>query len=131
MTQDLPQANVLELIHSDDYANWLFDEDHPTQRRRFMRAAEVLRDRAPAANVDLIETEADNFPTFDQLQLAHTLDYIEQVLLDGTSSEWQGTRRDLGRTALRMAGGTILAAETLLRGEALTAVNFDVNQVSS
>ena len=124
MTPRIPEANLLALIHSDDYANWVFDENHPTQGRRFMRAAELLRDRAPRVNVRLTETEANKFPTFEELQLAHTLEYIEQVLLDGTSGEWQGNRRDLGKTALRMAGGTMLAAEALLSGEALTAVNF-------
>lgn len=124
MTPRIPETNTLALIHSDDYANWLFDENHPTQGRRFMRAAELLRDRAPRVHVHLTEIEANTFPTFEELQLAHTLDYIEHVLLDGVSGEWQGSRRDLGKTALRMAGGTMLAAEALLEGKALTVVNF-------
>jgi Deacetylases, including yeast histone deacetylase and acetoin utilization protein len=74
--------------------------------------------------VDLVEIEADYFPNFDQLRRGHTLEHIERTLLDGQSGEWEGTRRDLGKTALRMAGGTILAAEALLQGRAHTAVNF-------
>jgi len=89
-----------------------------------MKAAELLRELAPDANIEIAEIESDYFPPFEQLQYAHTRKYIEQVLLDGESGEWEGTRRDLGATALRMAGGTILAAEALLQGRALTAVNF-------
>jgi acetoin utilization protein AcuC len=120
----IPQDNVVALIHSDEYANWVFDESHPTQGRRFIKAAERLCELAPEAGVEIVEIEADYFPTFEELEYAHTRTYIEQVLIDGESGEWEGTRRDLGATALRMAGGTMLAAESLLRGRALTAVNF-------
>ena len=120
----IPQDNVVALIHSDEYANWVFDESHPTQGRRFIKAAERLCELAPEAGVEIVEIEADYFPTFEELEYAHTRTYIEQVLIDGESGEWEGTRRDLGATALRMAGGTILAAEALLQGRALTAVNF-------
>ena len=124
MKRLIPQDNVLALVHSDEYANWVFDPSHPTQGRRFTNAANRLRTLAPELGVDLVEIEADYFPTFDQLQRAHTLEHIERTLLDGQSGEWEGTRRDLGKTALRMAGGTILAAEALLQGRAHTAVNF-------
>jgi acetoin utilization protein AcuC len=120
----IPQDDVIALIHSDEYANWVFDDSHPTQGRRFIKAAELLRELAPDANIEIAEIESDYFPSFDQLQYAHTPKYIEQVLLDGESGEWSGQRRDLGATAQRMAGGTILAAEALLQGRALTAVNF-------
>ena len=63
-------------------------------------------------------------PSFDQLQTVHTLEHIERTLLDGQSGEWAGTRRDLGKLALRMAGGTLLAADALLQGRAHTAVHF-------
>ena len=89
-----------------------------------MKAAELLREYAPEAGLEIAEIEADYFPPFEVLQYAHTRKYIEQVLLDGESGEWEGTRRDLGSTALRMAGGTMLAVESLLWGRAMTAVNF-------
>jgi acetoin utilization protein AcuC len=120
----IPQNNVIAFIHSDEYANWVFDEAHPTQGRRFIKAAELLREIEAESNLEIAEIESDYFPPFKQLQYAYTRKYIEQVLLDGESGEWEGTRRDLGATALRMAGGTILAAEALLQGRALTAVNF-------
>jgi len=120
----IPQNNVIALIHSDEYANWVFDQSHPSQGRRFMKAAKLLREYAPEADLEIAEIEADYFTPFEVLQYAHTRKYIEQVLLDGESGEWEGTRRDLGATALCITGGTILAAEALLQGWALTAVNF-------
>lgn len=120
----IPQDNVLALIHSDAYAQWVFDTGHPTQGRRFTNAAHRLRMLAPEHGIEVAPIEANYFPSFEQLQLAHSMEHIERTLLDGRSGEWEGTRRDLGSTALRMAGGTILAAEALLQGRALTAVNF-------
>ena len=124
MTRLIPQNDVLALVHSDEYAGWVFDTAHPTQGRRFLNAAEQLRDLASEHGIELTEIDADYFPTFDELEYAHSLDHIERTLLDGESGEWAGVRRDLATTALRMAGGTILAAEALLRGRSLTAVNF-------
>lgn len=124
MERLIPQDNVLALVHSDEYSNWVFDEHHPTQGRRFINAANRLRELAPEAGVELVEIESNFFPSFDQLQRVHTLEHIERTLLDGESGEWSGTRRDLGTLALRMAGGTILAADALLEGRAHTAVHF-------
>lgn len=124
MENPIPQDNVIALIHSDEYAGWVFDSSHPTQGRRFMKAAARLHELAPVSGVEVIGIESDYFPTYAQLQYAHDLEHIERTLLDGESGEWSGSRRDLGTLALRMAGGTILAAEALLEGRALTAVNF-------
>ena len=124
MERLIPQDNVLALVHSDEYVGWVFDQHHPTQGRRFTNAAKRLRELAPQSGVELVEIESDFFPSFDQLTTVHTLEHIERTLLDGQSGEWAGTRRDLGKLALRMAGGTILAADALLQGRAHTAVHF-------
>jgi hypothetical protein len=44
LTRNAPhEMNVdVVLVHSDDYANWVFDAHHPTQGRRFMLAREML-----------------------------------------------------------------------------------------
>ena len=44
-------ARALVLVHSDEYANWVFDTQHPTQGRRFMKARERLLELAPEAGV--------------------------------------------------------------------------------
>lgn len=116
--------NTLVLIHSDEYANWVFDPNHPTQGRRFTLAKERLLDLAPESGVHVVEIESNYLPTLAQLRTVHDNSYIEETLVDGRCGEWSGQRRDLSTIALRMAGGTILAAEELLKGTALTAVNF-------
>lgn len=117
-------ASTIALIHSDDYANWVFDSHHPTQGRRFMKARELLLRQAPEHGISVLEIESDCFPTREQLEAVHDPHYIDDVLIHGRSGEWSGQRLDLAHLAHRMAGGTFLAAQALLDGKALTAVNF-------
>ena len=112
------------LVHSNEYAGWVFDSSHPTQGRRFMLAREMLLTAADTAQVKVMEKKADFFPSRGRLILVHTSEYIDRVLNEGLSDEWSGARTDLGALAHRMAGGTFIAAEALMAGEALTAVNF-------
>jgi acetoin utilization protein AcuC len=114
----------LVLVHSNEFANWVFDAHHPTQGRRFTKARDLLLQMAPEAGIEVEEIEADYFPTRVQLERVHTTHYVDDVLIHGRSGEWEGQRRDLGQLAHRMAGGTFLAAEALLEGKATTAVNF-------
>lgn len=112
------------LVHSDEYANWVFDADHPTQGRRFVLAREMLLDQAIDEGVKVMELPADFLPERELLHLVHTSDYVDQVLTQGMCNEWPGSRTDLGALARRMAGGSFVAARALLEGRALTAVNF-------
>ena len=112
------------LVHSDDYANWVFDAHHPTQGRRFMLAREMLLKEAQEAGLEVKELPADFLPERELLHLVHTPDYVDQVLIHGTCNEWSGSRTDLGALAQRMAGGSFVAVQALLEGQALTAVNF-------
>lgn len=124
MTYPIPNDDVLALVHADEYASWVFHDSHPTQGRRFTHAADHVREGAKESGVLVTEIVADYFPSFEKLGYGHSREYVESVLLDGICSEWSGVRRDLATTALRMAGGTLLAVEELLAGRALTAVNF-------
>lgn len=121
---DVPNDDIVVLVHSPAYAQWVFSDNHPTQGRRFTLAREELLARAPEAGVHVFELDSDHFPSMDELRYAHSQQYVEQVLLDGCSGEWDGVRRDLATLALRMAGGTMVAAEALLSGHAHTAVHF-------
>lgn len=114
----------LLLVHSDDYSGWVFDASHPTQGRRFLNARQRVLALAPEADGTVIEIESDRLPDFSTLAQVHDRDYVESVVLDGLSAEWHGERRDLGRLALQMAGGTLLALDALLAGDAMTAVHF-------
>jgi acetoin utilization protein AcuC len=115
---------ALTVVHSDDYAGWVFDASHPTQGRRFMNARDLVLAHAAESGVRVTQLESDLLPAFSTMQLAHTAEYVESVVLGGESGEWSGSRPDLGRLALQMAGGTILALDSLLSGETMTAVHF-------
>jgi acetoin utilization protein AcuC len=112
------------LVHHDDYADWVFDSHHPTQGRRFIKARELLLEFAGAAGMEVIEVASDYLPDRGVLELVHDPVYVEAVIVGGRSGEWAGERPDLGRIAHRMVGGTLLAAEALVEGRALTAVHF-------
>ncbi len=117
-------TRTLVLVHSDEYANWVFDSQHPTQGRRFMKARERLVELAPEAGIAVREVESDLLPGPATLKLVHAPGYVHAVIVDGLSNEWSGPRPDLGVLASRMAGGTLLALDELLSDRALTAVNF-------
>ena len=112
------------LVHHDDYADWVFDSHHPTQGRRFTKARELLLERADDAGIDVIEVASDLLPDRDVLETVHEPAYVNEVIVQGRCGEWAGERPDLARIAHRMVGGTLLAAQALVEGRALTAVHF-------
>jgi len=119
-----PLSNPIALVCSDEYANWVFSENHPTQGRRFTIAEKRLRELAKEQGIGLTGIIADYLPSVEQLEYAHSAEYVSQVLELGICDEWMGKRKDLGRLAQRMAGGSLLAVQALLRQHALIAVNF-------
>lgn len=123
-TEHAPTPGRLLLVHSDEYNNWVFSSTHPTQGRRYVNARNRLHELAAEHGLTIDERVSDLLPAFEELERVHDREHIERVVLEGRSSEWAGERTDLGRLALRMAGGTLLAADALERGEALTAVHF-------
>lgn len=112
------------LAHHDDYADWVFDSHHPTQGRRFTKAREILLAFADEAGIDVIEIDSDHLPDRAVLETVHDPTYVDQVIDQGRCGEWVGERSDLARIAHRMVGGTLLAAQALVEGRALTAVHF-------
>ena len=112
------------LVHHDDYADWVFDSHHPTQGRRFTKARELLLELADEAGVEVIEIDSDLLPDRAVLESVHDPKYVDEVIVEGRCGEWAGERPDLARIAHRMVGGTILAAQALVEGRALTAVHF-------
>ena len=112
------------LVHHDDYADWVFDTHHPTQGRRFAKARELLLEFADDAGIDVIEIDSDLLPDRAVLETVHDPVYVDEVISQGRCGEWAGERPDLARVAHRMVGGTLLAAQALVEGRALTAVHF-------
>jgi len=114
----------LILVHSDDYAGWVFSGSHPTQGRRFAHARAQLLEHASAVGLPVQEVESDLLPSRDLLEAVHSPAYVEAVIGGGLSGEWAGERPDLGSIAHRMVGGSLLASRALVEGRALTAVHF-------
>ena len=112
------------LVHHDDYAGWVFDSHHPTQGRRFTRAREFLLASADEAGIEVIEIPSDLMPNRAVLETVHDPGYVDEVIVHGRCGEWSGERPDLARIAHRMVGGSLLAAQALVEGHALTAVHF-------
>ena len=116
--------NKVLLVHSEQYKNWVFDQHHPTQGRRYILAVELLPKRLnQLTGVELQITEPVA-ATWEQLAQVHDLGYLDQVINHGQSHEWSGNRADLAELAVLFAGGTITALDALLKGKIKVAVNF-------
>ncbi|CAN1500153.1 AcuC Deacetylases, including yeast histone deacetylase and acetoin utilization protein [Candidatus Nanopelagicaceae bacterium] len=111
------------LIHSDEYANWVFDPNHPTQGRRFMNAKKLLAEsfRGKSTELKIVEPR---LATKDELLRIHSSRYVSEVLDDHKSGQWTGERPDLSNLAGLFAGGTLVALDALLTGKTSTAVHF-------
>ncbi len=111
------------LIHSDEYKNWIFDPSHPTQGRRFDNARDLFLQLAKAKNVEVIEI-SPNVVHKGELLRVHTPEYIEEVLEQHRSSEWNGKREDLANLASKFVQGTLYALDNLMVGNTKLAVHF-------
>ena len=111
------------LIHSDEYANWVFDPSHPTQGRRFMNAKTLLTElfREKNTGLTIVKPRA---ATKNELLRVHSSRYISEVIDDHKASQWSGARSDLSNLAALFAGGTLVALDALLTGKTNTAVHF-------
>lgn len=116
-------SNATYLIHSDQYANWVFDPTHPTQGRRFINAKNFFADQMAGTNSPLVIVEPRP-ATRAELNRIHSSEYIDEVLESHTSGQWAGARSDLSELAALFAGGTLVALDSLLTGKAKTAIHF-------
>ena len=113
----------MHLVHSDQYAQWIFDPSHPTQGRRFMNAKKLLTDSLSEKNIELNLVEP-RLATEDELLRVHSSRYISEVLDDHKSGQWSGERPDLSNLAALFAGGTLVALDALLTEKTKTAIHF-------
>ena len=109
-------ARETTVVHSSDYANWLFSKDHPTQGRRFINGFNSLK-----VNQRVL---APRPATVEELTRVHSPEYINEVLYEHTCHEWGGAREDLAGFARLFAGGTLVALSTLLEGSANLAIHL-------
>jgi acetoin utilization protein AcuC len=111
------------LIHSDEYKNWIFDPTHPTQGRRFNNARDLLITSANKKGIDVVEV-LPRTATEAELQRVHTPAYIDEVVNQHISTEWDGQRADLANLASLFVGGTLTALDALLAGKTQLAIHF-------
>jgi acetoin utilization protein AcuC len=111
------------LIHSDEYKNWIFDPSHPTQGRRFNNARDLFLQLAKKKNIEVIEI-APNFVHKGELLRVHTPEYIDEVLEQYLSTEWDGEREDLANLASKFVQGTLNALDNLMVGNTKLAIHF-------
>ena len=111
------------LIHSDEYKNWIFDPSHPTKGRRFNNAHDLFLGAVNKESIDVVEV-LPRAATKEELLRVHTPDYIDEVLNQHRSSEWEGQRGDLSNLACLFVGGTLTALEALLTNKTKLAIHF-------
>ena len=111
------------LIHSNRYANWIFDPSHPTQGRRFINARNEFMARMKASGHAITEIEPRK-ASVEELSRVHSLEYINEILEEHQCSEWSGLRPDLAELASYFVGGTLTALDALLSGKTKTAIHF-------
>lgn len=116
-------AKTTYLIHSDLYADWVFDPTHPTQGRRFINAKKLLEDQLGTLNTPLTIVEP-RLATKTELSRVHSSKYIDEVLENHVTGQWSGARPDLSELAALFAGGTLVALDSLLTVKAKTAIHF-------
>lgn len=108
------------IVHSPEYENWVFSTDHPTQGRRFINGFNAIKN----SNVDIQRLLSPQTITVADLSRVHSKGYIKEVTHDHTCFEWTGARQDLSRLAQLFAGGTLVALDALLKGEADLAIHL-------
>ena len=109
-------SKKVTLVHSPDYANWFFSADHPTQGRRFINGYNLIK-----GNQQILQPR---LATVAELSRVHSAGYIKEVTNDHSCFEWSGAREDLARFAQLFAGGTLVALESLLVGNADLAIHL-------
>lgn len=111
------------IVHSPEYANWVFNPTHPTQGRRFLlgRDRVILEGQEQQLNIDEIAPE---IPHTDELLLVHDPVYVHDVTINGLSNEWSGTRHELGSLAKLFVGGTLTALDALLKEKTKLAIHL-------
>jgi acetoin utilization deacetylase AcuC-like enzyme len=117
--------NKLAIAYSDDYLGWQLgsgDGSHPTNPERARIAVDLLTQELPAQSFEVIEPTVQDGDR-EKLELVHSKGYVAKVLDQGISSEWTGTKPELGHIALQMFAGTARLVDKIAAGEILVGFN--------
>lgn len=121
-------------IHSNDYLNYNFNDDHPFNQKRIAMTIDLLRMMNLLEDNDFV---APRMAEDDELALIHDRQYIEVVKEAGHAEQTPAIAASFGigtedcpafvnmheATALAV-GGTLRAAELVMSGEYRHAVNL-------
>lgn len=121
---DRTSTKRLALIDEPSYGDWTLGSEHPTKGVRHLIGNHVLRARALAADVDVLDIRCRIEGVRKAIECVHTKDYVSQVIDQGITNEWPGSRPELGGLAAKIVGGSLAALDALLAGEAAIAVNL-------
>jgi acetoin utilization protein AcuC len=117
------EKHLIHLVKNPDAHLWVLGANHPTQGRRFAHADAVLESLRAADLIAGLELLSPRSATTVELETVHTPDYVQSVVEDHKSSEWDGSNPVLARLAAEFAGSSLVAADALLDGAKL-AVNY-------
>ena len=111
------------IVHSPEYANWKFSDDHPTQGRRFVNGFNEVQRlfKVQGAELDVLEPRV---ATAAELLRVHTAEYVDEVVKEFRCDEWSGPREDLSHYAQLFAGGTLVALDALLNKGYKSAIHL-------
>lgn len=106
------------ITYTNNFLNWKLGAGHPTNPERARLAVEKLMNGSSAENMVLLSAwENENrHDWIDALADIHSHDYIEYVLMEGRSSDWDEENLLLSETALTMFGATYSLVSEYLRG---------------
>ncbi|NBO45999.1 MAG: histone deacetylase family protein [Actinobacteria bacterium] len=106
------------LVHDAAYAGWVFSENHPTQGRRFINAAQLI---SAQLGVRVLSPRS---ATRAELERVHTPEYVSEVMDTHVCGEWAGQRPDMSALAALFVGGTLTALDELFAQRTQVAVNL-------
>jgi acetoin utilization protein AcuC len=109
-------SKKVTIVHSPEYANWFFSDDHPTQGRRFINGYNLL-----ASDQHILQPRP---ATTAELARVHDPAYIKEVTQDFLCPEWSGAREDLAHFSTLFAGGTLVALDALINEQADVAIHL-------
>lgn len=100
------------IVHSPAYDQWVFDPEHPTQGRRFIKGFDAITMNLEESRCryEVVEPRP---ATLTELLTVHDAAYVARVS-EGYSDEWSGQRLDLAHLATVFAGGTLVALKAAM-----------------
>lgn len=102
----------LAVAYDDGLLDWQLGDGHPTNPIRAKLAVAALQERGLPLVVEPITCELT-----DELEAVHAPTYVCEVLDDGRSNEWTGSRPELGAVAAHMFAGTVQLARAVSAGQ--------------